>query len=756
MGSPAVGDYAYIKGATASDPAAIYECTTAGTWSDSGRTVDASNVQTFETGQAVNEVKIMDENGEEVGRTANVFSAEAGAAIYDEVVYKDVETVDFSSYTSITGYIYRPDGTWTSNGVIKSYLIPVSDLQADKLVIIGIEDDSSPSIAWLTSNSTSGAAAFVAGTGVEVPGVGSVTEVVIPPTAQYLYVLRSNVVNNVEVSYLPEIKKVSEQTVKEKIAQIKQTLDENLIFTEQLDLTSYQDESGTIIPGGGGFIFASTTNYHKLVPVSDLENKVTIVASTNNSVIAWLTATPTNPVPFCQDYPSRIAIAAGQTMVYDVPEDAVYLYMLSRTASNVGYLPTITVERNRIDKINTDVEHLDERVSQLEEGVATSTSIIKLNDPQKTIQYLRNLTCPNFSSRGYSPGKRPLCILHFSDLHSDAVNLRRIVEYRNAYAEYIDDVIGTGDIIRDEYNQSFNFWSECGADSFLMSTGNHEYYLRTDETGHFYENVTPKQVYDKFFAPYIANWGTVNFPETAATNGQCYYYKDYIVQGIRLIVLDNMANMIPSERDNTGVQAAWLESVLSDARTNNLHVMCAIHIGTTVETLFDTPFSALKNVLNSDGNSQEFLEFYSLRDKVENFIAQGGVFIGWIGGHRHLDSIGMITGYNQMSIHVATASGGMYSNTDTGHGNTDASNNGHSWWLVPRGDDCDREDGTRGQDCFNIISIDPEKMMLRVFKVGSNIDRYGRRKDSLVYNYGTKQLIYSDGCSATQTIQQNS
>jgi len=58
VGSPAVGDYAYIKGATASDPAAIYECATAGTWSDSGRTVDASNVQTFETGQAVNGVAI--------------------------------------------------------------------------------------------------------------------------------------------------------------------------------------------------------------------------------------------------------------------------------------------------------------------------------------------------------------------------------------------------------------------------------------------------------------------------------------------------------------------------------------------------------------------------------------------------------------------------------------------------------------------------------------------------------------------------
>jgi glycerophosphoryl diester phosphodiesterase len=56
--SPNVGDYAYIKGATSSDPAAIYECTTAGTWSDSGRIADTSNVQTFASGEKVNEIGI--------------------------------------------------------------------------------------------------------------------------------------------------------------------------------------------------------------------------------------------------------------------------------------------------------------------------------------------------------------------------------------------------------------------------------------------------------------------------------------------------------------------------------------------------------------------------------------------------------------------------------------------------------------------------------------------------------------------------
>lgn len=58
--NPMVGDYAYVKGATAEDPVDIYECTMEGTWSDSGRTIDTSNVQTFQTGEAVNDVDIDD------------------------------------------------------------------------------------------------------------------------------------------------------------------------------------------------------------------------------------------------------------------------------------------------------------------------------------------------------------------------------------------------------------------------------------------------------------------------------------------------------------------------------------------------------------------------------------------------------------------------------------------------------------------------------------------------------------------------
>lgn len=56
-----------------------------------------------------------------------------------------------------------------------------------------------------------------------------------------------------------------------------------------------------------------------------------------------------------------------------------------------------------------------------------------------------------------------------------------------------------------------------------------------------------------------------------------------------------------------------------------------------------------------------------------------------------------------------------------GHGDTDSNNNGHSWWIIAKGDDSDRTDNTKQQDCFNIYSVDTEKQLLRIFRVGSDV-----------------------------------
>lgn len=387
----------------------------------------------------------------------------------------------------------------------------------------------------------------------------------------------------------------------------------------------------------------------------------------------------------------------------------------------IGSAGTSQVTQVYIDDIT---ENVIVTLTPLSESMGIDQSdIISANDEDKTIRYLRSLRRPIYSGTSYTAGLTPFTLLHFSDLHSDAVNLERILEYRDTYAAYIDDAIGTGDLIRNTYSESFSFWAEKGAESILVSTGNHEYY--NGENSRYYTYITPKQVYDKFFSPYLDNWGDATFPDDAADEGYNYYYKDYAERKIRLIVLDNMANM-SGTRDN--IQATWLATVLEGARVAGYHVICAAHIGSTIETPFNNPFTAFRNNFNNDSgvNGQTYAEFYTLRNAVETFISNGGVFVCWISGHRHCDCIGVLTGYNQAQINVPTAS------------------SGHAWDIIPKGDDCDRTNGTKQQDCFNIYSVDTERRYLRVFRVGCDIDRHGRHKGILVYDYGNKTVLFND------------
>ena len=99
--NPVVGDYAYVKGAETTDPAAIYECTTDGTWSDSGKTADTSNVQTFASSQEVNEVHIV--NDLITGGADDVLSAEQGKKINTDIGGKHfLRTIEATAGFQIT------------------------------------------------------------------------------------------------------------------------------------------------------------------------------------------------------------------------------------------------------------------------------------------------------------------------------------------------------------------------------------------------------------------------------------------------------------------------------------------------------------------------------------------------------------------------------------------------------------------------------------------------------------------------------
>lgn len=224
------------------------------------------------------------------------------------------------------------------------------------------------------------------------------------------------------------------------------------------------------------------------------------------------------------------------------------------------------------------------------------------------------------------------------------------------------------------------------------------------------------QTYQKYFAPYIANWNVICDTDTT------YYYKDYTEKKIRLIALDVM--------HQTADQLTWFVNTLASALTEELHVIVALHCRAHwLMTKFEVPWD---DYLIAPGTNWEDTSSYTRSNYPSNisndyasaldtFIANGGNFVCWIHGHTHYRLFRKLTTHtNQLDVSVANA-GTAYADT--------------SVW--------EREKGTQTMDDFNILAVDTTAKILRIVKIGVNCDRYMRIADTISYNYETGELIYS-------------
>lgn len=327
---------------------------------------------------------------------------------------------------------------------------------------------------------------------------------------------------------------------------------------------------------------------------------------------------------------------------------------------------------------------------------------------------------PSVASLAYTKGSNPLVLVHFSDIHGGTDNYGRLNAFVDKMGSYINDVISTGDNVFNSWSDSFSYWTN---ETMLNVIGNHDTAKYTSGGNPAYEwtYYAGKQAYDRYFAPFIENWG-VTQPEGAAENGYCYYYKDYSTQGIRLIVLDVME----WEIDENQRQLTWLSSTLTSARTANLAVVIAVHGPAATGDI--TPmnsdwmcylgWSGSSNVIPSGAVSA-----------VDNFITAGGHFICWFGGHTHKDQVGYMVGHNnQLDIVVGT----------------DASDTNNLSYA-----DSARVSGTDSQDLFNVIAFDATQHQIRIVRVGCNINKQLQTRNTLVLGYS------ADGSSAPTVIRES-
>ena len=184
--------------------------------------------------------------------------------------------------------------------------------------------------------------------------------------------------------------------------------------------------------------------------------------------------------------------------------------------------------------------------------------------------------------------------------------------------------------------------------------------------------------------------------------------EDPLLESVNLVILD--------EFHWNDAQKTWFEETLEDARINGFAVLICRHRSAPIAKYENCPFVSLDNFSGE-------ADIQSLQDAeaaVDAFIANGGEFIMWLGGHHHQDFIGTLQEHPQQVVFNAEAS----SITNVEWNN--------DW----------RQKGTKSQDCFTLIGIDRFEKIVRFIRIGADRDRYERKKESMSINYSTAKMIY--------------
>ena len=451
---------------------------------------------------------------------------------------------------------------------------------------------------------------------------------------------------------------------------------------------------------------ADTSIKHVLVPVTPGQI-IKVVRNTSYSArLAWLTS---DDAPVAESVPAYVPgtrvfyqrETAGKAMT--VPSGANFLYVYvgvgKHTPSFVGVYTG---------------------VSEGSGGGAGNGDILTLNPDSEFDPKLISANKKYYSDSAPAP----LVIAHLSDIHGNWSNVSRFIRFCEHHGNRIQVMLNTGDTVEGWlYNGSgtsggiSGYHNIEGVENILTVIGNHDTALYDSGTWSWRE-YAGKVAYDEVLAPNISSWDVVQ-PTGADTNGYCYYYKDYVTNNIRLIVTDVMGY--------NDTQDAWLASVLSDARTNGYHVVIATHFaggrpsgegGSPAFEKISCNYTTLYSLGTTASGLYTFApESYKMMATVDSFIQAGGIFVGYIQGHYHADFVSKVAKYpNQLIFSIgATKAGEM---RDYAH-------------TV----------GKRDQDDFQIIAIDTYDKIVKLYKVGANVDRWGRHKNAVCVSYNTQTVI---------------
>lgn len=297
----------------------------------------------------------------------------------------------------------------------------------------------------------------------------------------------------------------------------------------------------------------------------------------------------------------------------------------------------------------------------------------------------------------------------FSDVHKGVENVRRC--FHVAAGLGLDAILNGGDTVSSVIGEGLEWYDSLVDGSnvpVLTSVGNH------DAWSAVWNWANDVDVYNAITSKVATEAAPIVQPSGAATNGYNFYYKDFSI--VRIIVLFSMI-----DRQWTTAQSDFLSSALSDALTNNKHVIILNH----------APFKKSKvkrvNGWNSwmDYSTDNYATFDDLCINnaavalVKTFIDNGGKFVGWLSGHTHYDNtITHLDDERQINFNVASALWGSH--------NDGATKNDITSPLY---------------DCFNVFGVDTTHGFVKVIRCGWDQDSAMQERKPFCWDYINHRII---------------
>ena len=270
-----------------------------------------------------------------------------------------------------------------------------------------------------------------------------------------------------------------------------------------------------------------------------------------------------------------------------------------------------------------------------------------------------------------------------------------------------DDAICTGDMVGDTATQISSWWNP----SVLTCIGNHDTASYTAGTGYDWTALSMANRDAYYIAPFESNWGITH------TSGTSYYYKDYDEAKVRLIVMDAMLYSGTPGAEATA-QTAWLENLLTDAITNDLHVLIAIHAPHGGATAVNCSFSRYGQTAMP--TQQDCTTPQTVIDTVAAKITGGLNFIGYIVGHMHQDNIWDAENDGEQLMYCVTCAAVGYA----------------PLWAQS---DQHRDDKN---DAYNVITIDTANTLVKIIRGGgANMDDHMRTRKAICFNYSSGEKV---------------